>query len=89
MDIQGIGPVKTTNAVTSQINKLQPGEISQKVAGKPQAVEPMNAPEKTAEPVDFQVGAIGTFIKEMDLLQNQALSPAQDEDLPQSLDTLA
>jgi len=89
MDIQGIGPVKTKNAVTRQINKLQRDEISQKVSGRSQPVQPLNAPQKTAEPVDFQVGAIGTFISEMDLLQNRMLAPAQDEDSPPSLDTLA
>jgi len=89
MDIQGIGPVKTGSAVTSQISQLRRGEVSQKVSEKSQAVEPLSAPQKTAEPVDFQDGAIGTFINEMDLLQNRALAPPQEEDLPPSLDTLA
>ena len=88
MDIQGIGPVKTKNAVTGQVNRLQPGEIGQKVPRKPQAVQPLSTPQKTAEPVDFQDGAIGTFINEMDLLQNRALAPLQDEDSPPSLATL-
>jgi hypothetical protein len=45
--------------------------------------------QNTSPPIDFQVGAIGTFINEMHLIHDQMLAPAKDVDLPQPLDALA
>ena len=50
---------------------------------------PANITRNTSEPVDFQAGVIETFIKEMDLLRSRMLAPSEDEDMQQSLDTLA
>ena len=49
----------------------------------------MNARNIPVEPVDFQTGAAEAFIDEMDLVKRQTLAPAEEEGLPQSLDTLA
>jgi hypothetical protein len=85
-------PVELLHEVgESPRSKTSAGTVEENRTKKPrQPVQPSSEfLQNTSPSIDFQVGAIGTFINEMHLLHDQMLAPAKDVDLPQPLDALA
>ena len=66
-----------------------PTEKNQSNQTRQRVSPPVDVPQNTSEPVDFQAGVIETFINEMHLLQDRVLTPSEDKGLQQSLDALA